>query len=364
MNRQWMKRAIAIAQKGEGFVNPNPLVGAVILKDEKIVGEGYHAYYGGPHAEVNAINQAGEKARGAIMYVTLEPCNHYGKTPPCTEAIIAAGISKVIVGMLDPNELVAGKGILRLREAGIQVEVGCLEEEIAEQNRFFLKHIKKKKPYVIMKYAASLDGKIATVTGESKWITGEEARFAGHQIRQEVAGIVVGVNTVIKDDPMLNVRLEKEQLSHPIRIILDSSGRTPMDSQIIRTARGIKTIIASTENMDKDKRNSYEAEGVEVLSLPCINQHVDLQALMNEIGKRGINSLLIEGGGTLHESALKAGIVDEVVTFLAPKLIGGKDALTAVEGEGFTKLSDATLLEHMEVKVLGQDLMIKGKVRR
>nr|WP_242985315.1 bifunctional diaminohydroxyphosphoribosylaminopyrimidine deaminase/5-amino-6-(5-phosphoribosylamino)uracil reductase RibD [Vallitalea okinawensis] len=364
MNTEWMKRAITIAQKGEGFVNPNPLVGAIILKDKKIIGEGYHAYYGGPHAEVNAINQATENTKGATMFVTLEPCNHFGKTPPCTEAIIASGISKVVVGMLDPNELVTGKGIQRLREAGIQVEVGCLEQAIAEQNRFFLKHIQDKKPYVIMKYAASLDGKIATATGESKWITGEEARKAGHQLRQQVAGILVGVNTVIKDDPMLNVRIEKERLSHPIRIIVDSTGKTPLDSQIVQTAKEMTTIIATTDKMDKDKQKAYEAMGIEVIRLPEVDQHVDMKVLMHEVGQRGINSILIEGGGTIHESALKADIVDEVVVLLAPKLIGGKNALTAVEGKGFARLAEVPALRDMEVKVLGQDIMIKGKVRR
>lgn len=377
-----MRRAIELAKKGGGYVHPNPLVGCVVVKDDEIIAEGYHEKYGEFHAERNALTRCQSETKGASLYVTLEPCCHYGKTPPCTEIIIEKGIKKVFVGILDPNLLVAGKGVKILQDAGIEVEVGLCENEIREMNKVFLKYITTKRPYVIMKTAMTLDGKIAAYTGDSKWVTNEESRKKVHELRSELAGVVVGIGTVLADDPMLNVRLEGEH-HQPVRIVVDSNLRIPVDSQLVKTANEYRTIVAcrhfdrseaersevekSSLNVNKqkgflDSLRSLEMTGVELLECQSNNNHVDINDLMTKLGAMGIDSLLLEGGGTLNAAFLEAGCVDEVWAFIAPKIIGGEGAKTPVSGKGIDKMSEAINLQDIDIQNINGDILIKGKI--
>lgn len=361
MDQQYMRRAIELAQKGEGYTKPNPLVGAVIVKDNKIIGEGYHQLYGGPHAEVNAFRNALEDVKGGKMYVTLEPCSHYGKTPPCALAIVENGIKEVVIGMKDPNPLVAGRGISILEEAGIKVTCGVLEEQVRELNEIFIKYITTKLPFVIMKTAMTLDGKIAAYTGDSKWITNELSRQYVHKIRNKVSAIMVGIGTVLADDPMLTTRLEDKEGADPIRVIVDSSGRIPLEAKVLNIDSEAKTIIAVTEKASKEKIKMIEDKGAEVLIIPEKNNKVDLKYLMKKLGERDIDSILLEGGSTLNYSALDEGIVDKVISFIAPKIIGGEKAKTPVGGEGREYMKDAIALENIKVSTFGEDVVIEGK---
>lgn len=365
MEEKYMWRAIELAKLGEGYVNPNPLVGAVIVKKGKIIGEGYHKMFGGAHAEINAIVDCKGDTTGARMYVTLEPCCHKGKTPPCTEAIIASGIREVVVGMLDPNELICGKGVAKLEAAGIKVTVGMLADEVRSLNRVFIKYMVKKRPYVIMKSAMTLDGKTATHAGHSKWISGEASRQIVHQIRHGVMGIMVGVNTVIADNPSLTTRLANGLTSDardPIRIIVDSTGRTPMYAKVIARGAGKGTILATTDRIDKAKVESLESKGVSVLVIDSREGKVDMTKLMERLGSMGFDSILLEGGSTLNWSCLEAGIVDEVMMFIAPKLIGGYKANSAVGGHGVMSMQEALKLSEIEYSQVGEDLLVRGKV--
>lgn len=377
-----MRRAIELAKKGGGYVHPNPLVGCVVVKDDEIIAEGYHEKYGEFHAERNALTRCQSETKGASLYVTLEPCCHYGKTPPCTEIIIEKGIKKVFVGILDPNPLVAGKGVKILRDAGIEVEVGLCDNEIREMNKVFLKYITTKRPYVIMKTAMTLDGKIAAYTGDSKWVTNEESRKKVHELRSELAGVVVGIGTVLADDPMLTCRLEGNH-HQPIRIVVDSNLRIPADSQLVKTAKEYRTIVAcrhfdrseaersevekSSLNVNKqkgflDSLRSLEMTGVELLECQSNNNHVDINDLMTRLGSMGIDSLLLEGGGTLNAAFLEAGCVDEVWAFIAPKIIGGEGAKTPVSGKGIDKMSEAINLQDIDIQNINGDILIKGKI--
>ena len=356
-----MRRAIELAKKGGGYVHPNPLVGCVVVKDGEIIAEGYHEKYGEFHAERNALTRCKTEIKGALLYVTLEPCCHYGKTPPCTEIIIEKGIKKVYVGILDPNPLVAGKGVKRLQDAGIEVEVGLCADEIRELNKVFLKYITTKRPYVIMKTAMTLDGKIAAFTGDSKWVTNEESRKMVHQLRSEMAGVIVGIGTVLADDPMLNVRLEGNP-HQPIRIVVDSNLRISSESKLIRTAKDYRTIIATTQNNDCRDVQPYLSTGVEILDCQSNNGHVDINDLMSKLGSMGIDSLLLEGGGTMNAAFLEAGCVDEVWAFIAPKIIGGAAAQTAVSGDGIEKMSDAIQLQNIDIQNINGDILVKGKI--
>ena len=351
-----MRRAIELAKKGGGYVHPNPLVGCVVVKDDEIIAEGYHEKYGEFHAERNALTRCQSETKGASLYVTLEPCCHYGKTPPCTEIIIEKGIKKVFVGILDPNPLVAGKGVKILQDAGIEVEVGLCEDEIRELNKVFLKYITTKRPYVIMKTAMTLDGKIAAYTGDSRWVTNEESRKLVHQLRSEMAGVIVGIGTVLADDPMLNVRLEGN--SHqPIRIVVDSNLRIPVDSQLVKTAKEYRTIVATTKSLA-----DFADSGVEILECQSNNDHVDINDLMTKLGSMGIDSLLLGGGGTLNAAFLEAGCVDEVWAFIAPKIIGGEGAKTPVSGKGIEKMDNAIQLQEIDTQNVNGDILIKGKI--
>ena len=359
-----MQRALELAELGAGFVQPNPLVGAVIVRDGRIISEGYHHFYGGPHAEVDAFNNAKEDVTGATMYVTLEPCSHFGKTPPCSHAIVEKGITRVVVGILDPNPLVAGKGIEYLQKAGIEVECGVLQDEAKRQNEAFLKYITKKEPYVIMKAAMTLDGKIASHTLSSKWVTGEIARDYVHELRHRVSGIMVGVGTVLADDPSLTTRRCHGAGKDPIRIVVDSFARIPETARMLNQSSDAQTIIAVTEQADAEKLRRLEAMGAIIICVPSRNQRVDLNALMIELGKREIDSILLEGGSELNFAALEAGIVDKLSIFIANKVIGGNSAKTPVGGLGISEMSDAMPLDFSSVRKFGDDLLIEAYVRK
>lgn len=365
-DRDYMNRAIELARQGTGWTNPNPLVGAVIVKDGRIIGEGYHRRYGELHAERNAIASLTEPAEGADIYVTLEPCCHYGKTPPCTEAILENGIKRVVIGSRDPNPKVAGKGARMLREAGVLVEEDFMREECDRLNPIFFHYITRRMPYVIMKYAMTADGKIATKTGASKWITGEAARMEVQKLRSRCMGIMAGIGTVLADDPMLNVRIPDRR--SPVRIICDSGLRIPADSQICRTAGEYSTIIVCAFDPSEEpeearqKREELERLGVKVLSVSDGRGRVDLKKLMEILGGQGIDSILLEGGGTLNDSALRAGIVQEIQAFVAPKIFGGDKARTPVAGVGAEIPDGAVRLKLQKVSQIGEDLLAEYKV--
>ena len=362
-DRDYMSRAIELAKQGIGWTNPNPMVGAVIVKDGRIIGEGYHRRCGELHAERNAIASLKESAVGAALYVTLEPCCHYGRTPPCTEAILEQGIARVVIGSRDPNPEVAGKGAAVLRKAGIRVEEDFMKEECDRLNSIFFHYITKKTPYVVMKYAMTADGKIATRTGASKWITGEAARAKVQKLRHRCMGIMAGIGTVLADDPMLNVRIEGGR--SPIRIICDSGLRIPPDSQICRTAKEFPTIVACAAARLKGREEEIlrlERLGIQVVQTFGGKGVVDLKELMGILGSQGIDSILLEGGGTLNDSALQAGIVSEIQAFVAPKIFGGNEAKTPVAGRGVNLPDEAVPLTLEKISQVGEDLLLEYKV--
>ena len=366
---KYMRRAIELAKKGSGHVNPNPLVGAVIVRNGEVIGEGYHECYGQLHAERNAIANAkkrGNSLEGSTIYVTLEPCCHYGKTPPCTEAIIEEKIARVVVGSDDPNPLVSGKGFQMLREKGIEVIPHFLKEECDAMNHVFFHYIRTGTPYVAMKYAMTMDGKIACYTGDSKWVTGEESRAHVQTLRNHYKGIMAGIGTVLADDPMLNCRIEGGR--DPIRIIADSHLRIPMDSQLVRTAGQQPLIVACLPDADEEKAAQLQEKGVEVLRIPGVTtaditeeqkEVISLPVLMKELGARKIDGILLEGGGQLNESALQAGIVDRIYCYIAPKIFGGAQAKTPVEGQGLTRAADAWQFNRIGMQEFGQDILLE-----
>lgn len=353
-----MERAIELAKIGEGFVNPNPLVGAVIVKNDKIIGEGYHTKYGCLHAEREAIKSLKESAEGADMYVTLEPCCHYGKNPPCTEAVIESGIKRVYVGSYDPNPLVSGKGISQLREAGIEVIEDYMREECDSLNDIFFHYITHNEPYIILKTAVTADGKTACANGSSKWITNELARENVHKTRKRCAAIMTGIGTVLYDDPMLNCRCENP--SDPIRIICDSNLRIPINSQIVKTAGKIRTIVA-TVSEDTKKQQELEKLGIEIIRTQQKNGRVDLDELIKKIGEMKIDSVMVEAGATLNAELIKTGKVNQIDIYIAPKLIGGRDSLPFLGSIGVNEMSEALLLKEPKIKSFGDDIMISYK---
>lgn len=356
---KYMSKAIELAKNGIGFVNPNPLVGAVIVKDGRIIGEGCHERYGELHAERNALKNCAESPEGGDMFVTLEPCCHYGKNPPCTEAVIESGIKRVFVGSFDPNPLVAGKGIAVLREHGIEVVEGFMREECDKLNDIFFHYITTKTPYVIMKAGITADGKIAAVTGDAKWITNEKSRAHSHETRKRVSAILVGVNTVIADDPMLNCRAENP--SNPARVICDSNLRIPLNSQIIKTAKEIPTYIAAVCG-DTKKEKEIKESGAHIIRTAERDTKIDLTDLMKKLGEMGLDSVLIEGGGEIHASALRAGIVNKVQLYIAPKILGG-DSKNAVASIGAAKADDAVMLKNPVISRFDDDILIEYEVK-
>ena len=357
-DENFMREALRIARHAEGRTSPNPLVGAVVVRDGKIIAEGWHRRAGTPHAEIHALNMAGSLAAGATLYVTLEPCSHFGRTPPCARAIVEAGIKKVVAAMSDPNPLVAGRGFEILRAAGVEVEVGVLEAEARALNEIFIKWVTKNLPFVTMKFACSLDGKIATVGGESKWISGEASRKFTHHLRDINDAILVGVGTVLKDNPSLTTRLVEGK--NPVRVIVDSNARTPPGSTVV-TDKSARTIIAVTSNAQSEKISALKNFGVEII-FAGDGERVDLKILMSELARREITSVLVEGGGTIHFSMLKEKLVDKIFAFVAPKILGGENSLTAVAGAGFEKLSDAVKLKNFTAQKLGEDFLLSGYV--
>ena len=360
-NETYMRRAIELARNGTGWTNPNPLVGAVIVKDGEIIGEGWHHKYGELHAEREALKDClarGNDPAGADIFVTLEPCCHFGKQPPCTQALVEAGIKRVFVGSRDPNPLVHGKGNAFLRENGIEVTEDFLREECDALNPIFFHYITTKRPYVALKYAMTADGKIATKTGASKWISGEAARAYVHELRNRYAAILCGIGTVLADDPMLNCRMEGG--NNPLRIICDSNLRIPLESKIVKSAKEIPAIIVCDDKADFAKRNSLEQAGLEVLTLPGGKTgKIDLSELMKVLGERKIDSVLIEGGGQINFSALEAGIVNKIYAFIAPKLFGGSAAKSPVAGEGIAGVEDAFSFKISEILRFDEDILIE-----
>lgn len=362
---QFMKRAIELAKQGSGWTAPNPLVGAVVVKNGRVIGEGYHRKYGELHAERNALAACSEDPAGATLYVTLEPCCHYGKTPPCTEIIIEKKIAKVVIGSRDPNPKVAGKGARILREHGIEVVEDYMREACDALNPVFFHYITTKTPYVVLKFAMTLDGKIATRTGASKWITGEAARNHVHQLRSRYAGILAGIGTVLADDPMLNCRIDGAH--QPLRIILDSHLRIPMGSRLVRSAKDYPLLIVCNESTrDREEGTNriqkLEEAGAKVWTLPEKNGHPDLNVLMQRLGEEKIDSVLIEGGGTVNEAALKAHIVHHVYAYIAPKIFGGEDAKTPVEGSGIRLPQECANLRLAKITVLLNDMLLEYDV--
>lgn len=351
-----MRRAIMLAKNGIGFVNPNPLVGAVIVKNGSIIGEGWHERYGQAHAERNALAHCTQDPAGAEMFVTLEPCCHEGKQPPCTEAIIAAGISKVYIGSADPNPLVAGKGAVQLEQAGIEVVQGFLKEECDRLNPIFFHYITTKTPYVIMKIAMTADGKTATRAGLSRWITGEESRNNVHETRKRCAAIMVGIGTVLADDPTLTCRTENP--SNPVRVICDSNLQIPTDCKLVMSAKDIPTYVACCR-MDRRKVDVLEKHGVHVLEIVSTDGRVNLRSLMRRLGALGIDSVLLEGGAALHEAALHSGIVQHVQVYIAPKMFGGVSAKSAVGGLGVYEVDEAYRLSRPEFSRFGDDVLLE-----
>jgi len=351
-----MRRALELARLGEGYTRPNPMVGAVIVKDGKVIAEGHHARYGGPHAEASALARAGERARGADLYVNLEPCVHWGKTPPCADRIIAAGVSRVILAARDPNPLVNGKGVDKLRSAGIEVMEGVLREEAEKLNEIFFHWVKTQRPFVALKLAMSLDGKIASRSGGSRWITGGEARKRVHELRRRHAAVLVGIGTVLADDPQLTVR--EVEGPQPLRVVLDSRGRIPLSAKVL--SGEAPTLIATTEAMPEKIESRLREKGVEVWRLPARDGEVDLGALLRRLGAREVDSVLVEGGGEVAWAFLSQGLVHKTYLFYAPLILGGRDAVPGVGGEGFPSPQGALRLKDLTVEWVGEDLLISG----
>ncbi len=358
-NEIYMRRAIGLAKKAGGWAAPNPMVGAVIVKDDRIIGEGWHKKCGDLHAERNALAALSEDAKGAEMYVTLEPCCHWGRTPPCTEAIIENGISKVYIGSRDPNPLVSGKGAQMLRSAGIEVDEDFLRDECDKLNPMFFKFITTDLPYVTLKYAMTADGKTASFSGKSKWITGEKAREHVHALRGMYPAILAGIGTVLADDPVLNCRIPGSH--QPLRVVIDSRLRIPADSALVKSAREFPLLIVCAHE-DPGKAQILRSAGAEIAECPDGMGHVSLKSVMKLLGDQKISGVLIEGGAEINDAALRAGVVDHVCAYIAPKLLGGKDAKTAVDGIGFDSPDEAVRLSRGDVTVLGDDILIEYDV--
>jgi diaminohydroxyphosphoribosylaminopyrimidine deaminase/5-amino-6-(5-phosphoribosylamino)uracil reductase len=352
--KHYMKQAISLAEKGTD-VFPNPKVGALILDGDTVVAEGYHQVYGGPHAEIEAFNALNQSAKGLTMMVTLEPCSHHGKTPPCVDAIIEKGIQKVIIGMEDPHPLVAGKGIQKLKEAGIEVEIGFLNKELNALNQNYLTLIQKKRPITTLKVATTVDGKVASVTHDSKWISNPSSRLKSHALRERHEAIMVSVNTVLRDDPALSARLEST--THPFKIIIDRPLKTPIDAQLFKDAGG-KVIIITHEHHDLEIKKAFLEKGARFIEVPLKENHLDLSVAFEKILDEKIHSVLIEAGHHLGASLIEENLIDELVVFIAPKLIGGDSAPTLMGGKGIALIDDAVKLTLLKHEVLGEDIML------
>ncbi len=358
----YIERALALAERGRGLVSPNPMVGAVVVAEGRIVGEGHHEGPGRPHAEVVALREAAEAARGATLYVTLEPCDHHGRTGPCTEAILEAGIARVVAAMRDPNPIVDGRGFARVRAAGIEVVEGVDREEAERLNEAFSKHVRTGLPFVTWKMAASLDGKVASRDGTSRWITGEAARADVHRLRAAADAILVGAGTVLADDPSLTVRMPGYRGAPPLRVLADARGRVPAGGDLFDDEA--PTLVATTDLAPEERRREWSGAGAEVVLYEPEGQGVPLGRLMEDLGKRDVQGVLLEGGPTLAWAAVEEGVVDQVVVYLAPKLIGGTEAPTVLGGRGFAPISSALDLRVRSFDRVGQDLKVVADVHR
>jgi len=352
-----MRRALELAARGRGRTSPNPMVGCVAVRDGQVIGEGWHRKAGEPHAEVNAVEAAGGDVAGATLYVTLEPCTHEGRTGPCSELIIKHQPARVVVAMHDPNPRVSGEGIFQLRNAGIQVDVGLLEEEARALNEVFCKYITTRTPFVIAKCGMTLDGKIATRTGDSKWVTSEVSRRMVHELRNEVDAIMVGSRTVMLDNPSLTTRLEEGKTKDPIRVVLDAESYLDATARVFHSGSEAPTWVAVPDD------RTFEGAD-EVLRIPRRGSELDMTLLMRELGEREVTSVLIEGGGTTLATAFETRVVDKVMFFIAPKIVGGHAAVTAVEGEGIGRMNDAIQLERMTATPVGEDILIQAYVKK
>jgi diaminohydroxyphosphoribosylaminopyrimidine deaminase/5-amino-6-(5-phosphoribosylamino)uracil reductase len=360
-DEKYMAMALRLAAKAAGRTSPNPMVGAVVVKNGAVIARGWHKKAGEPHAEAIALAKAGAAARGATLYVTLEPCSHTNKrTPPCTPLVIKSGVKRVVIAMIDPNPRVSGGGIKAIRKAGIEVVTGVQETEARLLNEAFIKHVTKKAPFVTLKIAQTLDGRIATAKGESKWITGERGREAGRRLRDRNDAILVGINTVLKDDPSLTTRIPNGR--DPIRIIVDSRLRIPLSAKVLTQRSTAKTVVATLAGASKTKVNKVRATGAEVLFVKGENDRVSLRDLMGQLGGMGIMSVLIEGGAEINASALKAGIVDKIIAIIAPTLMTGRDSLCSIGGTSPARLSQAVRISDCSTRMLDRDLVVEGYV--
>ncbi|MCK5826228.1 MAG: bifunctional diaminohydroxyphosphoribosylaminopyrimidine deaminase/5-amino-6-(5-phosphoribosylamino)uracil reductase RibD [Desulfuromusa sp.] len=360
-HQYYMQRALDLARQGEGRTAPNPPVGAVIVSSGNIVGEGFHPQAGEPHAEIFALRQAGTKARGAEIYVTLEPCSHQGKTPPCADALIAAGIKAVYIGTIDPNPLVAGHGVEKLEKAGIEVHDGILEHECRRLIAPFSYHILTGSPFTIYKAATTLDGNTATATGDSQWVSGEKSRLVVHRLRDRVEAIMVGINTVLSDDPLLNTRLPEGHGRDPLRVVVDSQLKIPVDCRILKQKSLAKTLIA-TISTDKQKISKLQLGGAEVVVFPVVDGKVSLPALWQELGRRNVQKLLLEGGAKLAGAALSAGLINRLMLFVAPKILAGSSPFGLFPGCGYPSMAEAIKLDDLTYEEIGEDLLITGDI--
>ncbi|QOR35473.1 bifunctional diaminohydroxyphosphoribosylaminopyrimidine deaminase/5-amino-6-(5-phosphoribosylamino)uracil reductase RibD [Clostridium sp. 'deep sea'] len=354
----YMKRAFELAELGAGFVSPNPLVGAVIVKNDSIIGEGYHQKYGGLHAEINALNSAVKPTKGATLYVTVEPCTHYGKTPPCCEAIINAGIKQVYIGIIDPNPLTSGKGIQQLQKAGVKVSLGLLETEIMQQNEVFLKYIVSKQPFCTIKYAMTIDGKIASSTGDSKWISSEEARQYAHELRHKNDAILIGIGTVKTDNPKLTTRLKNKKAAQCKRVIVDTKASIPLDSQVLADSN---CIIATTVMADKLKLELLKSKGVRVIICPSCLGGIDLKFLFSKLGKLGIASILVEGGSRIITSVIKNKLCDKLIAFISPKIIGG--CYSPIKDLGISNMQQSINLKSVKYQFFNNNIAVIGYLK-
>ncbi len=359
----YMRKVFELAKKGIGHVNPNPLVGALIVQNGKITGKGFHQKYGEAHAEINALNNVSMPIKDATLYVNLEPCAHQGKTPSCAKEIIKHNFKRVVFANIDPNPLVAGKGIQILENSGIEVKTGILEKEGKELNKIFLKYIKQKIPYVMLKSAMSLDGKIATHTGESKWISCKASREIVHKYRHQHSAVLTGVNSIIADDSMLNTRLDTDQPSHPIRVIIDPKGRIPLNSKVLNSPDFGKVIIATTHFANKDHFIKVQKKEAEIIICPLNPEHkIDLNFLIRELGKKGIDSIMVEAGGNTNFECIQQNIVDEIKLFVSPQIIGGQNSISAFEGLGFDHLKDSRKFKNIKYQTVDTDLLIEAEL--
>ena len=359
----YMRKALELAKRGEGYTSPNPMVGAVIVKNGEIISSGYHKYFGGPHAEINALKDAGRQAEGATIYVNLEPCSHYGKTPPCSLALIKAGIKKAVIAMEDPNPLVAGRGIKQLKKAGIEIKSGVLGKEARDLNEVFIKYISSDYPFIYLKMAQTLDGFLASKNGDSKWISNKKARLYTHKLRHKVDAILVGINTLINDNPRLTTRLTDGTGKDSLRIVLDTKLKIPLHARIINQQSSADTLIVTAKDINKEKKERLiNKQGVEILSLDLEeNNEIPLKVLLKILHERNISSILVEGGGKINYSFLNNNLIDKLYAFIVPKILGGRDGISVFNGIGPESIKKAINLQEVEYKILDDNIVLIAK---